>query len=227
MQDGSTVWWIVFWWLAFAGSHMALSSTQLRPRLVAKLGSGVFGGLYSVVALATFVPLVSVYLGSRHTGPALWSLVAAPGARLAAIALGTAAFALLVASFVQPSPAGMDPRAAATPHGITRITRHPMLVAFILWASGHLIVNGFATDVAFFGGMALYSVIGAMHQDTRKRATGREELAAFYRETSLVPFAAIVAGRGRLVTAELPWAGFAAGAIAGYMIYFLHPVLFG
>jgi len=227
MQDGNAAWWIVFWWLAFAGSHMVLSSTRVRPTLVAKLGSSGFAGLYSLVAFATFVPLVWVYLDSRHTGPELWSLRAAPGAQLAAVVLGTGAFAVLVASFVQPSPAGMDPRAEVMPHGLTRITRHPMLVAFILWAAGHLIVNGFATDVAFFGGMALYSIIGAMHQDARKRTTRGEELAAFYRETSLFPFTAIISGRGRLVTDELPWAGFIVGAIVGYLIYWLHPLLFG
>ena len=120
MQDGSAAWWILFWWLAFAGSHMVLSSTQVRPRLVARLGNRAFAGLYSVVALATFFPLVSVYLRSRHTGPVLWSFGTVPGASLAAILLGTAAFALLVASFVQPSPAGMDPRAGARRHGFPR-----------------------------------------------------------------------------------------------------------
>lgn len=228
MQDsGAAAWRITAWWIAFGATHILLSSQRLRPVLVAKLGERRFLGLYSFVALATFIPLVSTYAGARHAGAALWSFGLNPLARIAAIVIGMVAFALLVASFVQPSPAGMDPRAATGPHGVTRITRHPMLAAFALWAIAHLIVNGYATDVAFFGGMVVYSLAGALHQDARKRATRGEELAELYRESSLIPFAAIVAGRGRLVAAELPWSGLAAGAIAGYAIYALHPFLFG
>jgi uncharacterized membrane protein len=227
VQAENSVGSIALWWLAFAATHITLSSAPLRPRLAALLGERGFAGLYSIVAFLTFGPLIVTYWTHRHQGPALWNLATVPGMHTVAFCLGLSAFALLVASFVQPSPTGMDPRAATTPHGVNRITRHPMLMSFVLWAAAHLLMNGFATDVAFFGGMAIYSFIGALHQDSRKRKGRADELAEFYTSTSILPFAAILTRRGSLVSDELPWGGFVAGAVVGYLIYWLHPILFG
>ena len=69
---------IVLLWFAFAATHLALSSLRLRPRLVGVLGEGGFMGAYSLVALATFVPMVSIYFGNKHTGPMFWSVAVTP-----------------------------------------------------------------------------------------------------------------------------------------------------
>ncbi len=57
---------IVALWIAFAATHMGLSSLRLRPRLVSALGQRVFLALYSVIALAVFVPMVSLYFGNKQ-----------------------------------------------------------------------------------------------------------------------------------------------------------------
>ena len=64
---------IVLLWLAFGLSHGLLSSRGPRARLVSALGDRGFLGVYSLVALATFVPLVSVYAAHRHEGALLWT----------------------------------------------------------------------------------------------------------------------------------------------------------
>ena len=74
---------ILLLWAAFAASHMGLSSDRLRPRLVARLGERGFTALYSLLALAIFVPLVAVYFGDKHAGPLLWSLGGVPGVKMA------------------------------------------------------------------------------------------------------------------------------------------------
>ena len=55
-------------WVAFAASHMGLSSHRLRPRLVARLGERGFTALYSLLAFASFVSLVGVYLPTGTPG---------------------------------------------------------------------------------------------------------------------------------------------------------------
>ena len=70
---------IVCLWIAFAATHLGLSSLRLRPRLIAALGELGYQGVYSLVALATFVPLVAVYFDHKHTGPLLWDLGEVPG----------------------------------------------------------------------------------------------------------------------------------------------------
>ncbi len=223
----SAAYWIAFWWVIFAATHTALSSLPVRQRFVAVLGEKVFLGFYSLIAFATLIPLASVYFSNRHAGGLLWVLVSTPGVRPLAMILSVLGIALVVASLFQPSPALAGLKQARGPHGLTRITRHPLFMGIALWAAGHLMVNGALTDALFFGGMLAFSLAGAAHQDARRRVTDRERLGRFFAETSFLPFGAILTGRNRLAWSELPWAALAAGAAVAAAIYALHPWLFG
>src|SRR6185295_3085826 len=146
------------------------------------------------------------------------------GVRPLAIALSVVGITLVVAGVVQPSHALTGMKQARGAQGLTRIMRHPLFVGIALWALGHLLVNGSVTDARFYGGMALFSLAGAAHQDARKRATERERLGPFLEETSFLPFGAILAGRNRLAWEELPWAALGIGLTVAVGIYvYLHP----
>ena len=98
-------------------------------------------------------------------------------------------------------------------------------MAITLWGFAHLLMNGFLSDVVFFGGFLVYGLYGSHHQDIRKRASS--DLSAFYAETSLLPFAAILGGRNRLVLSELPVVGFVVGTAVAVLVYVYHQQLFG
>ena len=178
---------IVLLWLAFTLTHMGLSSSRMRPRLVGALGETGFLGLYSVIALAIFVPMVWLYFTSKHAGAPLWLLPRGPVLSWTVYLLMGVAFVLFVSSFLQPSPAGMAP-ASLTPHGVQRITRHPLVMSFLVFGLAHMLPNGWAADVAFFGGFAVFAVLGARHQDQRKIANGPAGYAEFVKQTPFVPF---------------------------------------
>jgi len=144
-----------------------------------------------------------------------------------AIFLGAIGIAVVAASFSQPSATGMDPRAATRARGLTRVTRHPFFMGLALWGLAHVLVNGFLSDVIFFGGFSVYGVVGAAHQDTRKQRESGGRLRAFYDETSLLPFQAILGGRNRLILSELPFPALGIGAAVALVVYWLHPMLFG
>lgn len=206
---------------------MVLSSLPVRTRLIARLGEKAFLGLYSLVALATLVPLVWVYFENRHAGGLVWNLVAAPGVRPIAMLLAVAGIALILPGVLHPSPALAGIKQAWGSRGLTRITRHPLFTGIALWAVSHMLLNGFVTDLLFFGGLAVFALAGAAHQDARKRVTDPARLATFFAETSFWPFAAIVAGRNRLAWSEVPWIALAVGAAIAVGIYALHPWIFG
>jgi uncharacterized membrane protein len=218
--------WIAFWWGMFAGTHLVLSSLPVRGKLIARLGEKTFLGLYALVAFATFIPLVWVYLGNRHGGGVVWNLAAAPGVRPLAMALAVLGIAVIAGGVLHPSPALVGIKRAWGARGLTRITRHPLFMGIALWALSHLLLNGFVTDVVFFGGMLAFSLAGAAHQDARKRATEDERLGQFFAESSFWPFAAISAGRNRVIWRELPWFALVIGAAAAVGIYALHPWAF-
>jgi uncharacterized membrane protein len=213
---------VAFWGLAFSASHLVLSSAPVRTPLVRRLGERAFLGVYSLVALATFVPWVRSWWSARGTGPWLWALRDLPGVRELALVLALFGAIFVFLGLLQPSPTGMAPGAALRPHGVTRITRHALFTGFGLWGVAHCLVNGGAADLLFFGGIALFALVGAMHQDARKRASQ----PAFQAETSLLPFVAILAGRQKLALGELSWLAVALGAAAGVGLYLAHDAWF-
>jgi uncharacterized membrane protein len=210
--------WVAFLWLAFAGTHLALASRGVEPRLVARLGRGGYTGLYSLVAFATFVPLCWVYFTNRHAGPWLWAAPATGALRVALYAGLLLAFVLVAASLIRPSPAGVV-AGDARPGGVYLLTRHPLMTGLALIGLLHLVPNGATSDVAFFGGLALFPMIGAAHQDARKRASGDAAMRAFLDGTPFWLFT----GRGTLRgLRELPWVAIAAGLALAAFARWLH-----
>lgn len=219
---------VLLWWLAFAGTHLVMSHPPVRRGLVSILGEPPFLGLYSLVAFATLIPLVWTYFADRETvAMPLHTLLSSSPLAWITAALMLFAFLFLVVGVLQPSPAtvgrGQTPRAA----GILRITRNPFFVGTALFGLAHLLINHSAIDRAFFGGFLVFSIVGGMHQDSRKRASGGEAMRSFYEETSFVPFAAIAAGRNRFVPAEVSPVSIALAVGVFAALFLFHDRLFG
>ncbi len=210
-------------WVAFAGSHMTLSSLRLRPRLVELLGARGFQASYSVIALAIFVPLVALYFDHQHAGPHLWYLGGSSGVRAVIYALMAVALALVLGGATSPSPASLIPGKAEV-KGLFRITRHPLLMGVALFGASHLLaarVN--AAELAFFAGFVLFPLLGCWHQDQRKLATQGDRYRRFYDETPFLPFTGPGALRGLI---ERPMAPLL-GALAAGVLRSVHPGWFG
>jgi len=190
---------------------------RVEPKLRAKLGDAPFLGLYSVVALAIFVPLMTIYFGNRHAGPWLWVVTVGPVLR-ALLYLGmTLGLVLAVGSLLRPSPASLVPNAPAEVRGVYRVTRHPLVLGLALIWALHLIPNASTADVAFFGGFLAFSLAGARHQDLRKLHAGDAKIREFIGATSFLPF-----GRGFGGLADLPPLVIALGVVAALGIRWLH-----
>jgi len=215
---------ILLLWLAFAGSHVALSSARLRPRLVGALGDQRFLGLYSLVALATFFPLCWVYFESRHAGAFLWWTGDSTAVRWLAYVGVAAALALVVGGVSTPSPAGMGALAQPAVRGALRWSRHPVFMGLGLLGLLHLLVARIhVADLLFFAGFPLFAVVGCAHQDARKlreRGESYRELAA---RTPFLPFTGSEALRG---IREAPVA-VAVGVALAVALRWLHPLAFG
>lgn len=218
---------IVLLWLAFAISHMALSSVTLRPRVVGVLGERGFQGVYSLIALGLFIPLVWVYFDHKHEGPMLWAISPSEGLRwLMNIGMGLA-FVLLIAGLMNASPASMIASAGdgpAEPSGIQFITRHAVFMAAGLFGLLHLILNGFATDIAFFAGFPLFALVGSIHQDQRKLETQPERYKAFHDATPLIPFTGNQTLRGLRDLSKL---GLVIGIAVTVLVRYFHSAWFG
>jgi uncharacterized membrane protein len=217
---------IVVLWLVFALSHVALSSLKLRPRLVGVLGEGGFMGVYSLIALASFVPMVGVYFRNKHSGPMIWSIAVTPPVEaIVTIGMGLALI-ILVAGFIMPSPASISVGAKKPVDlkGIHFITRHAVFMAAGLFGLVHLIPNGFASDIAFFAGFPIFAVIGSIHQDQRKLVTDSARYSEFHAHTPLIPFTGKRTLRG---LKEISSFAYVLGIVLVVVLRYFHAQWFG
>ncbi|MGH7821790.1 MAG: NnrU family protein [Candidatus Binatia bacterium] len=219
---------VLFWWLAFAGSHTALSHPPVRSALVRRLGEGPFQGLYSVIALATFVPLVWTFFAHRAArGVPLPMLAQIPGVRWVTMLLMLVAVLLVVLGFSRPNPISPLTGRSSGAAGVLRITRHPAFMGVAVFGLAHLLVNHTALDRVFFGGMLAYALLGSAHQDWRKRQTADEPMRRYFAETSFFPFVAVATGRNRFAPRELSSTAVVAALLLYALLFTLHHRLFG
>ena len=220
--------WIALWAGSFLASHLIISSSVVRARLVAAVGEQPYRGIYSLVAAATLGPLIYEFARNKHAGPLLWYMRAVAPIRWFAWLLMLIAFILFVGSFINPNPAGMGASGGSNePHGILKITRHPSFVAFSLFGIAHMLMNGWAGDLIFFGTFPALGILGGLHQDARKIRELGENYREFVAKTSFMPFAALISGRVRWTSDDMPWAAIGAGAVLTIAILALHPMIFG
>jgi uncharacterized membrane protein len=219
---------ITFWAALFIATHLFISSGGIRPRLVGLIGDQAYRGVYSLVAFATLIPLTIVFARNKHAGVMLWNLRGVGVVRGLTWLLMLVALIFFVASFVNPNPGSIGaPASTAGPRGILKITRHPNFVAIILFGFAHILMNGWAGDVIFFGTFPVLGIVGGLHQDRRKIREVGESYVRFVAETSFVPGAAILSGRQRWSGEDMPWAAIGIGALATALLVGVHPYIFG
>ncbi len=201
---------------AFTAIHLGVSGTRLRDRIVAAAGLRAYMVIFSVASVATIIWLVSAYNAApymRIWGQLQWW-------KPFAIALMLPAFLLVVIGLTTPNPTAVAQEGLVdrAPAGIVRITRHPFLIGTALWAAIHLIGNGDAASLLFFASLLIVSLAGTVSIDAKRaRTLGMTAWRGFADRTSILPFAAIAAGRNTLDLRELGWwrplAGVAAYAL--------------
>ncbi|HVA78971.1 MAG TPA: NnrU family protein [Candidatus Binataceae bacterium] len=219
---------ILFWAVLFVGSHVLISASAVRPRLIGAVGEQPYRAIYSLVSLVTFVGLCVTFAHHKHAGAMMWDLRDVEAARWLTWLLMLLALVILAAGLMNPSPASMAARGrAGAPIGIQKLTRHPSFVAFTLFGIGHLLMNGWLGDICFFGAFPALGILGGLHQDARKLT----ELGASYRdyvaETSFIPGAALLARRQRWTAADTPWRAIVVGVALTAALVAAHPFLFG
>jgi uncharacterized membrane protein len=209
--------------VVFLATHF-VSSTPLRPVIVNAIGEKAWLGVYTVISFAAIGWMVWAY--NRAPVQPLFD-----GLRLAPAILMPFAFILLAGGLFTRNPSAVGQakalKADEPARGMLRITRHPMMWGFMLWALAHVLAQGELKSSLFFGTFLVLAGLGAALIDIRKARTLGEDWTRFAAVTSYLPFAAIAQGRNRLVLSEIGLRGLVIGlALYGVLFYF-HATLFG
>jgi uncharacterized membrane protein len=192
--------------IAFLASHLLPARPRLRAALCALAGERVYVAVYALVSLVLLGWLIAA--AGRAPFVEVWEFapwqmwvpnIAMPVAcLLAAFGIG----ADNPFSFGGRNAQAFDP---AHP-GIAGVTRHPLLLAIVLWAASHVVPNGDLAHVLLFGTFALAGIMGMLAIDRRtQRAMGPEQWQRLAARTSLLPCAALIGGRWRPDLRRLSW----------------------
>lgn len=176
----------------FLAAHAIPASPQVRAGLVGLLGRGPYLAGYSLLSTGLLAWLVVAV--QRADTVVLW----APSPwqwHLALLVMPLALF-LIVAGLLASNPLSVSLRPGCKPGTICAVSRHPVLLGFLLWALAHIPPNGDLSSVIFFGTMAAFAAAGMPVLDAKaRRQLGREQWETLRRPTSVLPFGALLAGR--------------------------------
>src|ERR687883_287202 len=84
-----------------------------------------------------------------------------------ALGMRAARFLFVASRRRTPTAMGGDALLGAEPTGIQRVTRHPMLWSFAIWAAVHVIGNGDTASLVFFGAFLVTALAGMPSIDAK------------------------------------------------------------
>ncbi|MFN2099452.1 NnrU family protein [Altererythrobacter sp. MF3-039] len=171
--------------IAFVGTHFALSH-PLRAPLVGMVGEKGFPAIYSLVALATFIWMVLAFRAAPSPdlpGSGEFGWIAVSVITIPAIVLWLGSFK---GNPAMPMP-GAEKAAQAEPSGVFRVTRHPMMWSFALWAVSHLILFWSMRTLIVASAVLFLALVGAKMQDRKKQALMGEAWIGWESRTSYWP----------------------------------------
>lgn len=153
----------------FFASHMIPIRPGVKGPIVARIGARGFTILYSLLSVLVLIWLIVA--AGRAPTVLLWDW--APWQVHVPLSLMLPAVLLVTMSIGRPNPlsfGGLNNERFDPDHpGIVGRVRHPLLMAFAIWAGAHLVPNGNLAHVILFGLFLGFALLGMRLIDRRKR----------------------------------------------------------
>lgn len=152
---------VLFWSVV----HLLPSAAPtVRSTLAAKLGEGLFKGLF---ALDIVIALVLIIYGWKTAVP---SFVYAPP-----MFGGSIPTALLILAVLLMAASSM-------PNNLRRYIRHPQMTGVLCWSAGHLLSNGDNRSIVLFGGLGLWAILEMLFINKRDGEWQRPDSVAMSKD---------------------------------------------
>lgn len=211
---------------AFILSHLAPAIPGVREELIARLGRRTYILVYSLLSTVMLVWVI----GAALHAPVVLLWQPAGWQAWVTVILSPLALFLVMAGLLSPNPASLTlfPKAAGQKGAIVLVTRHPVLWGALLWALSHIPPNGDMRSLLLFSILAALAASGFFLSDRRAKRKHGAAWEAIAADTSILPFAATVAGRNRLrIDGAMAVALLAAAITTYWLLAGGHAVLFG
>lgn len=209
--------WFFISIFAFLAGHMVPG--LFRRALVARLGATLYVLVFSLVSMALLAWVIRAELQADYIP--LWPYD--PREHWVPILAMLPVCVLWVAAVRQPCPLSIGRARGYDPDhpGINRFTRHPLLLGVLIWGTAHMMPNGHLAAIIFFGGSALFALLGMSRMEKmRLRQLGPDEFARISAGTRRFDWRALLNG-------ALDWRDVIGGIILYGAILWLHPLVLG
>lgn len=140
----------------FLGAHsVRMLAPHWRERKIESIGKNAWQGIYSVASLGSLAIVIYGYAYARSDAPVIY---------ITPDWMPHLAFLLMAISFVSMMVGNLPPGR------LKPILKHPMLLAVIIWAFTHLLVNGDLASIILFGSLLAWSIWNRISVGQRKEA---------------------------------------------------------
>ncbi|WP_424981730.1 NnrU family protein [Maritalea sp. S77] len=207
----------------FLFAHILPQIGDLRGKIISLTNRKTYIIGYSILSTVLLVWLVSAALRAPKTV----YYAADPFTVRIAMALMLVAIILFVMGAMRPNSLSVSFRRNLSREvekpGILALARHPIIVAFGLWAFAHILVNGELANILLFGIMLAFSLLGMM----RLNKTKRKKLDAdTYQKAMQKESGGLVERAKRVIDGQF-WIELAIGIVVYFAILHAHGPVIG
>ncbi len=188
--------------LLFAVIHSG--GAALRNFAESIIGARAWRVIFASASIPLAALLLSYFLAHRYDGIRLWNLQGVPGMIQIVWILTAISFLFLYPATYNllEIPALSKPQIRLYERGIIRISRHPQAIGQILWCFAHGLWIGSSFMLVTSVGLIGHHVFAIWHGDRRLRMKFGDEFEELKRNTSVIPFIAVIDGRQKLILQE-------------------------
>ncbi len=184
--------------LLFAVIHSG--GAALRFRAENFIGARAWRLLFASVSIPMAFLMIAYFLAHRYDGVRLWNVQGIPGIIPFVWILTAVSFLFLYPATYNllEIPAVVKPKVRLYATGIIRISRHPQAIGQILWCIAHGLWIGSSFMLITCIGLIGHHLFAVWHGDRRLNERFGEEFEELKRNTSVIPFIAVIDGRQKL-----------------------------
>tara|TARA_B100001250_G_scaffold384082_1_gene378554 strand:- start:150 stop:887 length:738 start_codon:yes stop_codon:yes gene_type:complete len=184
--------------IAFAVIHSG--GAAIRTKAEKFLGARAWRLIFASLSIPSAVLLVGYFLAHRYDGIRLWNLQGMPGIiQLIWVASAISFLFLYPATYnLLEIPALSKPTIRLYAKGIIRISRHPQAIGQIIWCIAHGLWIGSSFMVVTCAGLIAHHLFAVWHGDRRLKNKFGSKFEELKKNTSVIPFVAVIDGRQKL-----------------------------
>ncbi len=176
----------------------------LRPQAENLIGPRAWRLIFASASIPSAFVLIWFFLAHRYDGLLLWNLQGVPQIKTLIWIISAMSFLFLYPATYNllEIPAVKKPQLKLYSSGIIRVSRHPQAIGQILWCIAHSIWIGTSFMLITSVGLIAHHLFAIWHGDQRLQKKFGTKFLEIKKNTSIIPFLAVLDGRQKLVFKE-------------------------